>query len=382
MFSDKIKRNKWLRILRIGVFTALIFIMSGCGNHIDEDVIESQKVGNRVTESENSSTVKDETSDNETTKPNGGEVVTTDEITDKTTTENVTTTEPDTTTTEPTTVPEPITTPKPTTTEPVTTPKPTTTAPKQDNYVIKVNTPQASGTAVREDNGYVIDYSNASMGYIMVKGSVSGYVQIYNSNTSRENLIDQCKYTGTGQYVTIPLTKGNIKYIVVVADKSGVILCTAEVNGSMADVNKAFTYPNYRVNFSKSSGAVNKAYEICAGLKTDREKVEAVKQYVMNTLSYNNNLAGQITSGSLTSYMPDADKAIASGKGICCDYACLVAVMLRCQNIPTKMVYGYVPEGYHAWNEVYYDGSWHLIDTTYEDDGGSKASSYQQNRVY
>ncbi|MNV81246.1 hypothetical protein D3C71_1748990 [compost metagenome] len=40
--------------------------------------------------------------------------------------------------------------------------------------------------------------------------------------------------------------------------------------------------------------------------------------------------------------------------------------MLRSLNIPTKLVMGnstYVNK-YHAWNEVYLNGKWNIIDTT------------------
>jgi transglutaminase/protease-like cytokinesis protein 3 len=41
--------------------------------------------------------------------------------------------------------------------------------------------------------------------------------------------------------------------------------------------------------------------------------------------------------------------------------------MLRSTGIPAKLVKGYAnynPGVYHAWNEVYLDGQWHVIDTT------------------
>ncbi len=42
--------------------------------------------------------------------------------------------------------------------------------------------------------------------------------------------------------------------------------------------------------------------------------------------------------------------------------------MLRSIDIPTKLVMGYKNdiEKYHAWNEVYLDGKWINLDTTYD----------------
>ena len=67
----------------------------------------------------------------------------------------------------------------------------------------------------------------------------------------------------------------------------------------------------------------------------------------------------------------------ASGKGICFDYAALMAAMLRSQRIPTKLQVGYAGEAYHAWiscyvdeigwvdNMISFDGKdWSLMDPT------------------
>lgn len=66
-------------------------------------------------------------------------------------------------------------------------------------------------------------------------------------------------------------------------------------------------------------------------------------------------------------YLPDIEKTYSEEKGICYDYASLFASMLRSINIPAKLVKGYAdysPQTYHAWNEVYFDGKWMVIDIT------------------
>ena len=73
-------------------------------------------------------------------------------------------------------------------------------------------------------------------------------------------------------------------------------------------------------------------------------------------------LASQIGSGAVTTYTPDIEAIMSSRKGICFDYAAVMASMLRSQGIPTKLVMGYVPQGYHAWNEVYFEGvGWVIV---------------------
>ena len=94
-------------------------------------------------------------------------------------------------------------------------------------------------------------------------------------------------------------------------------------------------------------------------------------------------------------YLPNVDQVVADKKGICFDYASVMAAMLRSQGIPTKLVTGYVApnNAYHAWNEVwvegkgwvktgsiYFDGvSWTLMDPTFTSAG--KDSKYISNFI-
>ena len=93
--------------------------------------------------------------------------------------------------------------------------------------------------------------------------------------------------------------------------------------------------------------------------------------------------AKTVTSG----YLPNVDTILQSKKGICFDYAAVMATMLRTQGIPTKLVVGYAGSAYHAWvsvyiNEIgwidnifYFDGkSWVRMDPTFASSGNSSAS--------
>ena len=115
-----------------------------------------------------------------------------------------------------------------------------------------------------------------------------------------------------------------------------------------------------------------------AGAKTDLEKVTAVYHYVVNNISYDYDLAATVAPG----YLPDVDKVLESGKGICFDYAAVMAAMLRSQNIPCKLVVGFAGKVYHAWINVYIEGvgwvdqliyfdgkTWSLMDPTFVSSG-------------
>jgi transglutaminase-like putative cysteine protease len=79
-------------------------------------------------------------------------------------------------------------------------------------------------------------------------------------------------------------------------------------------------------------------------------------------------------------YTPDTDKALEMKKGICFDYAAVVATMLRSQNIPTKLVFGYAPNGeYHSWNEVFVNGTWMHLDATW---GRMNSTGYTVSTIH
>jgi transglutaminase/protease-like cytokinesis protein 3 len=93
------------------------------------------------------------------------------------------------------------------------------------------------------------------------------------------------------------------------------------------------------------------------------ECVSALYNFVCIQIDYDNDKTGDLGYD----YLPDIEQTYAVGKGICYDYASLLAAMLRSIGIPAKLVKGYAnynPGVYHAWNEVYLDGEWHVIDTT------------------
>jgi len=99
---------------------------------------------------------------------------------------------------------------------------------------------------------------------------------------------------------------------------------------------------------------------------TELEKVEAIYKFVIESLEYDTKKATEVQPG----YLPSVDTVVDSKKGICFDYAAVLAAMLRSQGIPAKLVMGYVkhPDSpdpvYHAWNEFYLKdkGGWFKIN--------------------
>jgi len=193
-----------------------------------------------------------------------------------------------------------------------------------------------------------------------------------------------------GEYEVFPLSDGNGSYQLGVYEQvDGTRYATANtaaINVTLSDEFAPFIRPNQYVNYTANSWAVAKARELTAG-KTDLTgQIGAVYDYVVANLTYDRELAANVSSG----YLPDVDAVLARGKGICFDYAAVMAAMLRSQGIPTRLVIGYAGNAYHAWidvyseetgwinNAIYFDGrSWKLMDPTFASTANQSAAVMQ-----
>lgn len=235
--------------------------------------------------------------------------------------------------------------------------------------------PVASGSIVYGNDAVSIDASNTSEGYVMVcyQGAVDKVkLQITTP--------DQTTYTynlAIGSYETFPLQGGNgtygMKILEHAYDDKYSVLFTQDVDVTITDEFKPFLYPNQYVWFEQDYSAVNFARTLSEDSSNDLDYVEQVYLYVIGNIKYDEELAETVTSG----YLPNIDDTMRTKKGICFDYASLMAAMLRSQNVPTKLVVGYSGDAYHAWISVYlkeagwvdkiieFDGkSWSLMDPT------------------
>ena len=243
----------------------------------------------------------------------------------------------------------------------------------------EVNIPvsRATGAAVEKNDKAVIDYSNASDGYVMVQ---------YHQAASNELMVlidgpngEQYSYMlNPGGYEVFPLTEGNGQYVVTVCEQIDnlkfKVVIRAHIDVVLTDPLSPFLRPSQHVNYNKDSAVVKKAAGLTSGTKDLIGDVSAVYSFVINHISYDAELAQTVESG----YLPDVDAVLASGKGICFDYAAVMTAMLRSLGIPTKLVFGYTGEFYHAWisvyseeegwidNIIFFDAhNWMLMDPTF-----------------
>ena len=122
------------------------------------------------------------------------------------------------------------------------------------------------------------------------------------------------------------------------------------------------------------------ARSLCQNAQTDLEKVTLLWNWLMDHAAYDKAYAKAIQF----SKMPDGDAFVRGEKGICSDYAAFMAVSLRAVGVPCKHVYGknLRTGNQHAWNEVYLDGKWQIIDATMAQSRGPKKFHTESAKHY
>ena len=248
--------------------------------------------------------------------------------------------------------------------------------------LIEVLEPVASGIKTEGSNGVTIDYSNTSDGYIMVKADVTD--KKLKTIITHENE----RYTYTtfpgNEWNVYPLQMGSGEYEVKVyenieGDKYGV-LNSLELEVIQSNQNKVYLYPHQYIWYTNDKNAIKLSFDICEGITSHAEKVTKIYDYITWYLSYDDEKAKNVENG----YIPDVDSVLQSRKGICFDYSALFASMLRAQNIPVRLVMGYVEPNnlYHAWNQVYIEGKWVFMDPTFGSQAEQTEEDYTQSKIY
>ncbi|HEX3934250.1 MAG TPA: transglutaminase family protein, partial [Puia sp.] len=107
--------------------------------------------------------------------------------------------------------------------------------------------------------------------------------------------------------------------------------------------------------------------EIVRSAAPGYEQVEKIRQWIHDHFEY---VYG--TTNSSTSAMD----VIASGKGVCRDYAHTGIALCRSLDIPARMVVGYLyelkPMDMHAWFQAYVGGHWFTFDATQTEPKGNR----------
>lgn len=242
--------------------------------------------------------------------------------------------------------------------------------------------PTAAGVSIIGNDEISIDISNAPDGYFYI--TYSGGNSDVKMQIACDTNITYTYKIGMGDTV-IPLTQGDGLYNVVVYEGMGdgqySTLFVDQVPVEIEDEFGPYLYPNYYVNFTSESEAVDIGQELAGKCTCDLEVIGAVYEYVIDNIAYDHDEAENVAKD----YVPDIDEILDTKKGICFDYASLMASMLRSQRIPTRLEIGYAGDAYHAWVTTYvqdigwingviqFDGAdWTLMDPTFAANADAK----------
>lgn len=217
--------------------------------------------------------------------------------------------------------------------------------------------------AAQTGNDCAIDTSCLAEGYVGAAATSSSRLKF---QVSKGEMSYNYDLPGDNTPIVVPLNMGDGPYnFRVMQNTSGnnyVELFSVIENVKLNSDVAPFLVPNMFVDYDESSAVTAKARELAQGCVNQADIVRNIYEWVVDNITYDHDKAAQLAE--VTGYVPNPDETLASGTGICFDYASLGAAMLRSLGIPCKVVTGYVsPDNvYHAWNMVYIDGEWVSVE--------------------
>lgn len=221
-----------------------------------------------------------------------------------------------------------------------------------------------SGAAIK-GSSCSIDTSHVAQGYVAATGNSSARLKFQVTLGNRSYNYDM-PTDGTPMFAPLNMGDGNYTFRVMqnTSGSNYIELLSTSANVQLESEFAPFLHPNIFCDFSDSSAATLKARELTANATTEADALRAICTWIVNNVSYDTAKAEVLST--TTGYIPNPDETLASGTGICFDYASLGAAMLRSVGIPARIITGYVsPNGlYHAWIMVYVDGSWKTAQFT------------------
>lgn len=244
--------------------------------------------------------------------------------------------------------------------------------------------PQATGKSVKKDGKMIIDCSNMSEGYIMVKTAKKTSKKLrVRVSTAESKLLYWLN--GDGEYEVLPLQYGSGKYQVELFEnvkgkeysKEGSIKLTAK----MPDNLSCFLYPNQYVWYNENTECVKQANQLCKDMTDQGEIYRTICAYVVRNFNYD--YVKSIMVQGMSQQMPDIDDCWNKRMGICQDLAALTCAMLRSQGVPARLMIGTVGAStYHAWVVAVVNGEEKFFDPTAEKNASNKNETYTTERYY
>lgn len=237
--------------------------------------------------------------------------------------------------------------------------------------------PESGNKDVYEADPLTLDFSHTDQGYFI--GRLSDADKTINIQvTGPDNVIYKYFLKTPDVDTVLPFTAGNGAYIVLAFESVGndqyIPLLSQSVTVELQNTFLPFLYPNQYVSFTADSEAIKLAAELSANCETDLDALQAIYEYIIKNITYDDDKAANVEAG----YLPDIDETLRTKKGICFDYAALTVAMLRSLSIPARLNIGYSGDIRHAWidsyiesigwveNVIQFQGNeWEMIDPTF-----------------
>ena len=215
------------------------------------------------------------------------------------------------------------------------------------------------------DSVEIINTDNLSKGFITITYNSTDAVKFKVLITLADQKISY-PFKANGTSTNFPLQLGNGKYSIgLLKNVSGtkyVYVSQKTVELNLSDPNIVYLNSVQNINFSEEMKAIDFGKTLLSKDKTTNDKVKSLYNYLVKGMAYDYSKIAKLTS----EYIPNVEQTYEDMEGICYDYSALFASIQRYHGIPTRLVKGYSKyvEGYHAWNEVFIDGKWLIIDNT------------------
>lgn len=165
-----------------------------------------------------------------------------------------------------------------------------------------------------------------------------------------------------------PLQLGNGEYKVSVlnnisGNQYGYVK-TETLSINLKDPNIVYLNSIQTITWTPDSAAARKNLQLVGNLTDTTGRINASYDFIVKNVTYNYDKINGLT----TDYTPNPDETLRVLNGICYDYSSLFAAMKRSEGIPIKLVKGYnrYTDVYHAWNEVFINNKWVVVDTTFD----------------
>lgn len=218
------------------------------------------------------------------------------------------------------------------------------------NHIPRVKIPSPDGLKTLECDVATLDISHTDQGYCMIS-----YFGKCDKVKMQLTTPDEITYTYTlhGDFETFPLTGGDGTYRVAIYENitgdQYVTILSHDFTITLENEFNTYLYPNQYVNFNSKSNALKLGEELASTAHSDLDVVTNVYNYLSKNITYDIQKSKTVKSG----YLPQVDQILETKKGICFDYAAVMATLLRSQGIPTRLEVGYTKNAYHAWVSVY-----------------------------